>query len=157
MPLSNLLRPVAAAGLAAALLATPSLAQVPDDPADAVDYRQSQMGIFGDNLRVIVGFLRQGNGTMADVQAAAANMVEISPNITDWFPEGTGVGVSDSAALPGIWEDWDTFAQGADNATLAIAQLAAAALRADEAAVGEAFGGVGMACGACHERFQQEN
>jgi cytochrome c556 len=152
------IRAIALAGLAGAvMLAAPLAAQVPSDPAEAVEYRQSQMSTFGDNIRVIVGYVRQGNGTMDDVRSAAANMVEIAPHITDWFPEGTGVGVADSEALAVIWEEWDTFEQTADDATAAIADVAAVALRGDEEALPAAVGAMGQSCGACHEDFRVEN
>jgi cytochrome c556 len=136
----------------AALIAAAAFAQTPEE---LVEKRQEQMKINGSNVRVIAGFVQNGEGTIADVQTAANNINGVAGVIDTLWPEGTAVGVGDSRALPVIWENPDAFAERRAAFQSAAAAVAEAAATGDAEAVKAAFPALGMACGGCHDNFRQ--
>ncbi|MDP2621191.1 MAG: cytochrome c [Hyphomicrobiales bacterium] len=68
------------------------------------------------------------------------------------FPEGSVR--DDSRAKPEIWQDMEGFIAALENADAAAKAVAATGEANDEAAFKEAFGGLGKACGDCHEKFR---
>ncbi len=133
-----------------------ALAQMPSDPEAAVEYRQDQMKVFGAMMRATAALVRNEGGTVEQVQTTSAAAAGIAPDILSWFPEGTGVGVSDSEALAVIWDDRAGFETTANNATDAIVALAAAAETGEVRAIAQALGTAGRTCGACHEVYRAE-
>lgn len=127
---------------------------IAQSPEEQVDARQNQMKTFGQSTKTISGFLKEGTGDMAAVQEAAAALEEGAQRLPTLFPEGTEQGVSDSRALPAIWERPDDFAQRIETLQAATADLTTAAESGDKAAVAAAFAPVGQACGGCHENFR---
>src|SRR3546814_10293672 len=87
-------RPIAAGALVAASIVflgyTAGIAQTPEAQ---VDQRQEQMKKFGDSVKAITAFVKQGSGSVEGVQQAAATLEEGAGRLTRLFPEGTEVGV----------------------------------------------------------------
>ena len=135
-------------------LAQPRLPQ--DQSAeDAVTERQNHMSTLGDNIRIVARFVRSGEGDMETVAEAARTMDEAAADLPALFPEGTGVGVSDSEALPVIWENWSAFTEVAQSAEQEITALADAAESGDPDAIRAQFARVGRSCSACHDTYRE--
>ncbi len=149
-----------AALLAAALLAGAAIAQDGPSPEEAaVNARENHMQLYGFNLGTLGG-MAQGAIPFDAAQATAAaenlnHLVQIDQS-GYWLP-GTAVGeVEGSQAQPAIWENMEDFR--AKHAALqdAVANLVTAA-GTDQAGLGAAMGGVGQACGACHQAYRASN
>lgn len=61
-----------------------------------------------------------------------------------------------SRALPAIWEEPDKFKAAQKNLQSAVNTLVAASKTGDESKMKAAIGGVGKACGACHDHFREK-
>lgn len=125
-------------------------------PEELVEQRQDHMKVFGNAFRVTGGYLREDAFTIEEVQEAVMPAAAIAPDILSWFPEGTEVGVSDSRALPLIWEQWDEFSEIANSASQAIVDFEEVVALGDPASIGAAMGQAGQACGACHDTYRAE-
>lgn len=154
-----MLKPLAISALAAAAIVGSGafFAGVAQTPEELVETRQDNMETFGDSAKTISKFIKGEAGTVEDVQAAAVDMAEVAERLPDLFPEGTGQGVSDSAALPAIWENPEDFASRVEDAQAAIADFQPAAESGDPDAIRAAFAVVGQACGGCHDNFRAED
>lgn len=144
------------AGAAAMVTVFLGSAAIAQSPEEQVEHRQSQMKVLGQNIGTIAKFVRDGEGTAADVQAAASAMQPVAADIPALFPEGTGVGVSDSEALPLIWEDWDGFLAKAETANTQVAAMVTAAQGGDADTIKAQFPALGGSCGGCHETYRIE-
>lgn len=154
-----MLKPLAISALAAAaIVGSGAFFQgFAQSPEELVETRQDNMETFGDSAKTIAGFIKGEGGTVEDVQAAAADMAEVAERLPDLFPEGTGQGVSDSDALPAIWEDPEDFASKVEAAQAAIADFQPAAESGDPSAIRTAFAAVGQACSGCHDTYRAED
>ena len=123
-------------------------------PEEVVKQREAAMDTFGDQAKILVGFVRDGKGSIDDVKAAAGKMQEVSSNLLALFPEGTAVGVGKSAAKPEVWTNWADFQTKVKGNQDAVAALNAAAQAGDADKVKAAFATVGQSCGACHETYR---
>ena len=141
------------AGLAIALGSGTALAQV--KPEIMVKQRQAAMTLQGKYIGPL-GAMAQGKVPFrADVVAYNASLLDaLSRMPWDGFAESTKD--VKSAALPAVWNDAAKFKQAQDNFHNAVSALVAASKGGDEAAMKAAIGGVGKACGGCHENFRQK-
>lgn len=132
-------------------------AEEEDTPEDiAVEIRQGHMLNYAANLQRL-GAMAQGNAEYdaGVAQTAADNLLYLASIDQShyWLP-GTAQGEHpESQALPAIWENMEDF-----NAKQAALLEAATALQSgagtDLAALQAGLGGVGQACGACHENYR---
>lgn len=154
-----MLKPLAISALAAAAIIGSGafFTGAAQTPEEMVEIRQENMKTLGGAARTTARFIQGEEGTVEDVQAAAADMAEVAERLPDLFPEGTGVGVSDSAALPAIWENPEDFASKVEAAQIAIADFQPAAESGDMAIIRAAFGAVGQACSGCHDNYRAED
>lgn len=127
--------------------------------AGVVKYRMMVMKAIGDHMGGI-GALVKGETSVADVpfnvreQAAALNA---SARLIDQaFAENVGDKGGDTEAKAEIWQDWEGFVARAALLRERSAALMDAAESGDEEAIKAAFGGVGKACGSCHNGFRQK-
>ncbi len=83
---------------------------VADDPAAVISQRRDLMKDQGKNAKAIYQFT-QGQGTAADVAAAAQAIAADATKIPDLFPKGTSLDEfpGKTGAKPAIWQDWDKF------------------------------------------------
>jgi cytochrome c556 len=153
-PVSAFLVLTAFAGIAAAQeAATPS----PVAPAEAHEIRETHMKGYAQQLQVL-GPMAQGQ-TAYDATAAQAAADAILANATspDWetmWPEGSAQGeVPESEALPAIWQNAEDF-QAKHQALIDAATTLQADAGKDLASLQAALGGVGQACGACHQAYR---
>jgi cytochrome c556 len=140
-------------GLALTLGAGSALAQV--KPEIMVKQRQAAMTLQAKYLGPMVPMAQGKAPFRADLVAYNASLLDaLSRMPWDGFAESTK-GVK-SAALPAIWNEPAKFKAAQDNFHNAVNALVAASKGSDEAAMKSAIGGVGKACGGCHENFRQK-
>jgi cytochrome c556 len=134
-----------------------AVAQDAMEPMAAHEARVAYMKQMGAQMGVL-GPMAQGEAPYdaAAAQAAADKLVELSATDTSgMWPEGSDSDtLAESRALPAIWTDsegvmakWTAFVAGAT------AMQAAAGV--DLASLQAAMGGLGGACGSCHESYRK--
>ena len=124
-------------------------------PADVIASRQQSFKQIGKANKGIMDELKSGAPSIANVRANADQLASLAPQITRWFPRGSGpeAGVKTSA-LPVIWQRTPEFVKDAAALNNAVKTLRAAAASGDVARITAAMPAVGAACKACHETFR---
>lgn len=138
------------------------------DDAAVIDDRQAFMKAQSKDIGAVKAFT-EDKGSLADAQAAGADLVTRIPKIPDMFPKGTGLDAypGKSYAKPAIWTDHDKFLAADKNALAAAEALNTALKGGDKAAVTAAFGNMTRdfwgtsssnpgACGGCHGTFTEK-
>ncbi len=153
-----MIRSLRLAALAALTLAGVAVAQngPPSPEQQAVDARQSHMTLYAHNLGKL-GAMAQGNAEYnAETATAAAqslgHLVQLDQS-GYWLPGTSSDEIEGSRALPAIWENLEDVGAKHQALTDAVANLQTAA-GTDLASLQGALGGVGQACGACHENYR---
>jgi cytochrome c556 len=144
--------------LALAIGLTAAAAAVADDPAATISQRRDLMKDQGKNAKAIYQFT-QGQGSAADVAAAAQNIANDAGKIPSLFPKGTSLDdfPGKTGAKPAIWQDWDKFKADAANLQTEASKLAEVAKGGDAQAIAAQFDAMGKnGCGACHQNFRQK-
>ncbi|MFY8094348.1 MAG: c-type cytochrome [Niveispirillum sp.] len=145
--------------LAAGIIAATSLtgfvvtAQA-QDPTAVIDARKAELKKAGGGMKAIGAFLKEGTGTVADVQAAAATINATAKAFPDWWPAGTAIGVAKSDAKPEIWTNMADFKAKTAAFQTEAAALVSVAAGGDKAAIGAQLGKVGATCKACHDAYK---
>jgi cytochrome c556 len=133
-------------------------AAVADDPAAAISQRRDLMKDQGKNAKAIYQFT-QGQGSAADVVAAANAIAADSAKIPDLFPKGSSLDEfpGKTGAKPAIWQDWDKFKADAEKLHEEATKLAEVAKGGDAQAIAAQFDAMGKnGCGGCHQSFRQK-
>lgn len=147
--------------LAAGIIAAASLtgfvvtAQA-QDPTAVIDARKAELKKAGGATKTIGAFLKDGTGTAADVQAAAATIDGVAKAFPNWWPTGTAVGVAKSEAKPEIWTKADDFKAKTVAFQTEAAALVKVAAGGDKAAIGAQFGKTVGTCKTCHESYRAD-
>lgn len=145
---------ITACTVGCALLAGAAVADT--DPDNAIKYRKAVLQPLGANL---TGIAMNAKGEVAfpDAVPAHAQMVAAAaPLLLPAFEQNTaGEGSAQTKAKDAIWDDWDSFAELANDLEVAAAELASVADAGDMAAVGRQLGAVGGTCKACHDKFRE--
>ncbi len=146
---------LAAASVSAFLFATFGGMAGAADPADLVKERQQAMKKLGGGMGAVAKFVKNEGGTVEDAAKGAENILAVAKaDPKQVFPEGTGIGVADSAAKPELWQNW-TVAQERWNAMKPVAEKLNEAIKGgDRTQIAQAMGAAGKACGSCHEDFR---
>lgn len=145
--------------LSVSLIAVASfaVAQTALDPVAAEAARSANMKERGAQLGILGG-MAQGETPYDAVaaQAAADELVAVlAVDGSGWWPEGSDSDtIADSRALPAIWTNMDDVIAKATalNDAALVMQTAAGV---DLASLQAAMGGVGGACGSCHESYRK--
>ncbi|WP_245838319.1 c-type cytochrome [Niveispirillum lacus] len=124
------------------------------DPTAVIEARKAELKKAGGGMKAISGFVKDGNGTVADVQAAAATIEAVSKAFPDWWPAGTAIGVGKSEAKPEIWTNMADFKAKTTAFQTEAAALVTVAAGGDKAAIGAQLGKVGGTCKACHDAYK---
>jgi cytochrome c556 len=110
------------------------------------------------NFKVIIGFVKRGEGSMADVEKASNDIQTAAGKIPALFPKGTGrpdVDDKTTRSLSKIWEDWGTFETAAKAMGAHAGHVAMSAGQGNADEVKKYFGLMGKeGCGACHKPFR---
>lgn len=146
-----------ATGLVLAVGAVQAQAPAPAGatPEAQVEHRKQSMKRMADASKRIAAYVRGEGGSLEEAQAAAVTIHEVAPLVPELFPEGTGVGVGKSEALPVIWQRWDEFQMLARSLNDASARLVEAAQSGDRRQIAAQFAATGKVCGNCHDSFKQ--
>ena len=144
-------------GFAASNLVLTGLAPAAD--MSVIDKRKDVMTkIVLKNFKVVMDFVKKGEGSARDVQKAADALAQVATKIPPLFPEGTGrpeVDAKKTRANPEIWLDWNKFMASAKTLGTEAAKLSKAAAGGDKGAIAQQFVATGMkGCGGCHKSFR---
>lgn len=125
------------------------------DPAEQVKDRQQTMKKLGGGMGAVAKFVKNEGATIEDAAKGAQAVLAVAamdPKAV--FPEGTAVGVADSAAKPELWRNWPV-AQEKWNAMKPAAEKLEAAIKGgDRMQIAQALGATSKTCGGCHEDFR---
>ncbi len=130
-------------------------ASVATATADPIADRQELMKGNGKAVKAVVAMLK--GETPYDGAAVEKAMTGINKSLTTFvtlFPKGSETG-GKTEAKPEIWQDKADFDAKAKDLEAATAKAAAAAPNGLDA-FKVAFGPVGKACKACHEKYREE-
>lgn len=128
--------------------------------AAVIAERRMAMRALGGSMKKIAGYLKKGEGSAADVKAAAMKIEEIGKAAHGLFPAGTGM-----AAYPGVTgakAEVHSDAAGFKAISLKMASIAADLAKAagdgaSKADLGAKFGMIGKeGCGACHRVYREK-
>ena len=143
-------------GSAALGLVGVAVAQTPGrTPAQVITNRQAGYKQINMSMRGVVEQVRAGEPSLPLIRQHAATIARLAPQVSGWFPAGTGpeAGVSTRAKAE-IWTNQTAFRTASVNLVVAARQLEAAAQGADIAAIRAAFGSLQRTCGGCHDQFR---
>ncbi|HVQ61382.1 MAG TPA: cytochrome c [Burkholderiales bacterium] len=144
------------AGLALALgagAAQTAFAQA--KPETLVKQRQAAMTLQGKYFGPMAGMAQGKVPYNADTVAYNAALLDaLSRMPWDGFADSTKD--TKSAALPAVWSEGAKFKDAQETFTKAVQGLVAVSRGGDEAAQKAAIGGVGKACGGCHQNFREK-
>jgi len=145
-------------GLAFALgagFAQTALSQV--KPEILVKQRQAAMTLQGKYFGPLAGMAQGKVPYNADTVAMNAALLDaLSRMPWDGFAPASKDASVKNAALPAIWSEPAKFQEAQDTFHKAVAALVAVSRGGDEAAQKSAIGGVGKACGGCHQNFREK-
>ncbi len=145
---------IAAAAAVAAVAAGIGAASADGHSENVIKYRQNVMRAIGGHTGAISAVVKGEVEFTGHVAAHADSLAAMAGSITEMFPQGTESG-ADTRAKAEIWQDWDDFVSAAGDLETATANLAQVVNGGgDAAAIGDAFGEVGKACGGCHRPFR---
>jgi len=146
------------AGLAFALgagVAQTALAQV--KPETLVKQRQAAMTLQAKYFGPMAGMAQGKVPYNAETVAYNSALLDaLSRMPWDGFAPASKDSTAKTAALPAVWGEPDKFKAAQENFHKAVAALVAVSRGGDEAAQKAAIGGVGKACGGCHQDFREK-
>jgi cytochrome c556 len=137
--------------------ANPLGAAVSGDQAKKVMHdRHEGMEEIGDAMKLVTNQLKSGSPDLAKVRDGAATIARLAPEVSGWYPPGTGPDVGKTRAKAEIWQKPQDFAAKAKAFPQAAQAFNTAAQGADVAAIRAAQGELGKACKACHDPYRAE-
>lgn len=110
----------------------------------------------GDAMKSISRELKGQNPDLGKVRAGAAVIAGLAPQVTTWFPAGTGPDVGKTEARAEIWQKPEDFAAKAQAFREAAAAFEAAARGSDLEAIRSAQANLGKSCKGCHDLYREE-
>jgi cytochrome c556 len=151
----NVLAAASVAGLMFALFGMSAQSAGAADPAEQVKDRQQTMKKMGGGMGAVAKFVKNEGATAEDAAKGAEAVLAVSKmDPKKIFPEGTAVGVADSAAKPELWKEWDEAQKYWGAVEPAAEKLNAALKSGDRAQIAQALGATSKTCGSCHEDFR---
>jgi len=118
--------------------------------------RHEGMEHIGDAAKLIGRELKADAPDLAKVRDGAATIAKLAPEVTGWFPAGTGPDIGKTRAMPEIWQKPADFAAKRDAFQKQAQVFNAAAQGSDLAATRAAFAELGKTCKACHDPYRAE-
>src|SRR5205085_9076147 len=109
----------------------------------------------GDRFKALKTALEAQTPDLATVRKEAAELAKTAPDVSGWFPPGTGPETGKTHAKAEIWQKPDDFAAKTRDFQAAAQKLNAAAQGNDVAAMKAAFADVGKSCKACHDPYRR--
>ena len=117
--------------------------------------RHEGMEEIGDAFKVISREVKAERPDAAKLRANAAIVARLAPQVSGWFPPGTGPDVGKTRAKPEIWNRPRDFAARTRTFQQAARAFNAAAQRGDIAAIRTAHADLGKSCKACHDPYRE--
>ena len=102
------------------------------------------------DIKALYASIRGGN--LDEIKTYSMSLAEWAAVMPEYFPEGSGGGVSDASAK--IWEDFDGFKEAAKKFELAALAVVEAANLSDKDAIMASASTVGDSCKSCHRKFK---
>ena len=102
------------------------------------------------DIKALYASIRGGN--LDEIKTYSMSLAEWAAVMPEYFPEGSGGGVSDASVK--IWEDFDGFKEAAKKFELAALSVVEATNLADKDAIMAAASTVGNSCKSCHRKFK---
>jgi cytochrome c556 len=110
----------------------------------------------GDAMKSISRELKGDSPDLGKVRAGAATIAQLAPQVSTWFPAGTGPDVGKTEARAAIWEKPEDFAAKSEDFKKAAVEFQAAARGTDLAAIRSAQANLGKSCKGCHDLYREE-
>ncbi|MEJ1963164.1 MAG: cytochrome c [Gammaproteobacteria bacterium] len=134
-----------------------AVAQEAASPKAVIETRQASLKKMGAAMKAIVEQLKTSSPDTARMTAAMQVISAGAPEISRWFPAGTGPesGV-ETDALPHIWEDRAKFDSLATGLVAESKNLAAAISGSDPGALRAQVKVVADVCSSCHRSFRAD-
>jgi cytochrome c556 len=117
--------------------------------------RHDGMHAIADSAKAIHRAL-EASPDLPTVRSNAAKMVQLSQQVSHWFPAGTGPDVGKTRAKPEIWQNTEDFASKMRNFQAAARAFNAAARGNDVTAMNARFADLDGTCKACHDKYRAE-
>ena len=118
--------------------------------------RHEGMEEIGDAMKLVTRELKASSPDMARVRDSAGTIARLAPQVSGWFPPGTGPEVGKTEAKAEIWQKPEDFAAKTAAFQQAAQAFNTAAQGNDIAAVRAAHGELGKSCKACHDLYREE-
>jgi len=118
--------------------------------------RHEGMEDIGDAFKVLGRETKADAPNLEAVRTSAATIARLAPEVSSWFPPGTGPDVGKTRAKPEIWRKPEDFAAKTRAFQAAAQKFDATAKAGDVAAIKAGFGELGKTCKACHDPYRAE-
>lgn len=119
--------------------------------------RHEGMEEIGDAMKLVSRELKGATPDLAKVRDGAGTIARLAPQVTGWFPPGTGPDVGKTEAKAEVWQKPEDFAAKRNTFQRAAQTLNGAAQGNDLAAIKAAHGDLGKSCKACHDLYREED
>ena len=116
--------------------------------------RHEGMEDIGDAFKVLGREMKADAPNLEAVRPHAATVARLAPQVSRWFPAGTGPDVGKTRAKPEIWQKPEDFAAKTRAFQAATRSFDAAVKGSDVAAIKASFGELGKTCKACHDPYR---
>ena len=125
-----------------------------DEAKRIMDVRHEGMEEIGDAMKPLTAAMKEDAPNLAIVRTHAATIARLAPEVTGWFPPGTGPDVGKTRAKAEIWQKPDDFAAKVRDFQASAQAFNAATQGNDVAAIKAAHGDLGKSCKACHDLYR---
>jgi cytochrome c556 len=125
-----------------------------DEAKQIMDERHEGMEEIGDAMKAAGGALKASAPDLEKVRKEAATIARLAPEVSGWFPPGTGPDVGKTRAKAEIWQKPEDFAARTRDFQQKAQAFNAAAQGGDVAAITAAQGELGKTCKGCHDPYQ---
>ena len=116
--------------------------------------RHEGMEEIGDAFKVLGRETKADAPNLEAVRTSAATVARLAPEVSRWFPPGTGPDVGKTRAKAEIWQKPEDFAAKTRSFQAAARAFDGAARAGDVATIKASFGELGKTCKACHDSYR---
>lgn len=128
-----------------------------DEAKRLMNERHEGMEEIGDAMKLVSRELKGSSPDLTKVREGAGTIARLAPQVSGWFPPGTGPDVGKTEAKAEIWQKPEDFAAKRNAFQRAAQAFNAAAQANDLAAIRAAHGELGKSCKACHDLYREED
>ena len=119
--------------------------------------RHERMEEIGDAMKLVSRELRSESPEPGRLRGGASTIARFAPQVSGWFPPGSGPDIGKTEAKAEIWQTPADFAAKTNEFQQAALAFNAAADRGDLAIVRAAHANLGKTCKACHDLYREEH